>query len=179
MTELRYCRMASPVGELTIVENGGAVCALHIGAKGVKQLLHRLEQTHGAAPRHDPRSAPVARKELRAYFAGSLVRFTCPVDLSAGTAFQQRVWHTLRKIPWGRTWSYGQVAAAVGNERACRAVGSANGRNPIPIIVPCHRVVNADGGLGGFGSGLDVKKALLRLESISPSDRKTGWLVAG
>ena len=101
--------------------------------------------------------------QIVAYFAGELKRFK--VDLApVGTPFQQRVWAALCRIPYGRTASYLEVAAAIGNEKACRAVGGANGRNPIPIIIPCHRVIGKSGKLVGFSSGLDIKTRLLELE---------------
>lgn len=102
--------------------------------------------------------------QLAAYFAGELTQFE--VDLAPlGTPFQQKVWAALCRIPYGRTASYLDVATAVGNERACRAVGGANGKNPIPIIIPCHRVIGKSGKLVGFSSGLDIKTRLLQLES--------------
>lgn len=104
--------------------------------------------------------------ELDLYFSGALKRFSVPLDIQAGTAFERRVWDVLIPIPWGQTWSYSRVAAAIGQPRACRAVGSANGRNRIPILIPCHRVIRSDGSLGGYSSGLHIKKKLLELESI-------------
>lgn len=104
-----------------------------------------------------------AARQLRAYFAGKLRRFDLPLDLR-GTPFQQRVWSELLRIPFGETRSYGELARAIGNPNASRAVGAANGRNPIAIVVPCHRVIGSDGGLCGFGGGLDYKRRLLDLE---------------
>jgi methylated-DNA-[protein]-cysteine S-methyltransferase len=104
-----------------------------------------------------------ARRELDDYFAGKLTRFT--VGTAAhGTPFQQRVWAALRRIPYGATRTYGEQAAAIGSPRASRAVGLANGRNPIAIIVPCHRVIGSNGSLTGFGGGLHRKRFLLDLE---------------
>jgi methylated-DNA-[protein]-cysteine S-methyltransferase len=101
--------------------------------------------------------------QLEAYFAGALRRFDLPLDLG-GTEFQRRVWEELLTIPYGETRTYAQMATAIGNPSATRAVGSANGQNPVAIIVPCHRVVRTGGGLGGYGGGLDAKRALLALE---------------
>lgn len=103
------------------------------------------------------------RKQLAEYFAGKRTLFTIPLDLR-GTEFQIQSWKALGRIPYGTTISYGEQAQSIGNPKACRAVGSANGKNPIPIIVPCHRVVAADGSLGGFALGLKMKKQLLDLE---------------
>lgn len=120
-----------------------------------------------AAAANDPHPIlDLARAELDAYFRGGLRDFTVPVA-QEGTPFQQRVWDELRRIPFGHTISYGQLAVRVGNPAAVRAVGGANGANNIPIIVPCHRVIAADGTLGGFGGGLDRKRRLLALEHIS------------
>lgn len=103
-------------------------------------------------------------EELDAYFAGRLRVFASPVQDQQGTAFQRRVWEMLGQIPYGEVRSYKQVAANVGRPKAMRAVGNANGKNMIPILIPCHRVIHADGGLGGYGPGIHIKKRLLELE---------------
>ncbi|BEE18932.1 methylated-DNA--protein-cysteine methyltransferase [Aeromonas enteropelogenes] len=103
--------------------------------------------------------------EFEAYFAGRLQRFTLPLAAS-GTEFQQAVWQALCDIPYGETRSYGDIARAIGKPNAMRAVGAANGRNPLSIIVPCHRVIGQNGGLTGYAGGLEIKKALLQLENI-------------
>jgi methylated-DNA-[protein]-cysteine S-methyltransferase len=105
-----------------------------------------------------------AAEQLRAYFAGELRRFDLTLDLQ-GTEFQKRVWHELLNIPYGETRSYSFVAGAIGAPKGVRAVGAANGRNPIPIVVPCHRVVGANGSLVGYGGGLPLKRLLLDLEA--------------
>ncbi len=105
-----------------------------------------------------------ARQQLTEYFAGTRKDFDLPLSL-AGTEFQLRVLNELRRIPYGETTSYGDIAARIGKPKAMRAVGAANGRNPIPIIVPCHRVIGRSGDLTGFGGGLDAKQALLQLEA--------------
>jgi methylated-DNA-[protein]-cysteine S-methyltransferase len=104
-----------------------------------------------------------AERQLRAYFAGELRQFNLPLDLR-GTDFQLRVWRELESIPYGETRSYRQIAAAIGATQAVRAVGAANGANPIPIVVPCHRVIGSGGKLVGYGGGLPLKKRLLELE---------------
>jgi methylated-DNA-[protein]-cysteine S-methyltransferase len=104
-----------------------------------------------------------AARQLRAYFAGQLREFQLPLDMQ-GTDFQKRVWHQVAAIPYGETRSYLQIATAVGSPRAVRAVGAANGTNPVPIVVPCHRVIGANGKLVGYGGGLALKKRLLELE---------------
>ena len=103
-------------------------------------------------------------KQLEEYFAGERKTFDVPLDLW-GTPFQQEVWKALLQIPYGETRSYQDIAQSVGNPKAVRAVGGANGRNPVPVIVPCHRVIRSDGNLGGYGGGLDIKRDLLDLEN--------------
>ncbi len=104
-------------------------------------------------------------KQLNLYFAGQLKSFSCDLDLSRGTAFQQKVWRQLPTIPYGKTQSYRTLAEAIGRPQAFRAVGNANGRNPLPLIIPCHRVIRENGELGGYTGGLFIKKFLLDLES--------------
>ncbi len=104
------------------------------------------------------------REQLRAYFDGKLHEFTLRLN-PYGTPFQLGVWEQLRKIPYGETVSYGELAQRLGNSKASRAVGAANGRNPLPIVVPCHRVIGSNGSMTGFGGGIDVKRRLLALES--------------
>ena len=111
--------------------------------------------------------------QLQAYFAGKLQQFDVPLDLSAGTAFQQSVWQALLKIPFGTTTSYGALSNHIGKPLAVRAVGTAIGRNPIGIIVPCHRVIGADGSLTGYAGGLHRKEAFLKLESALPAVDQT------
>ena len=111
-----------------------------------------------------------AEQQLKEYFAGERTDVDLPLA-PEGTAFQRSVWAALREIPYGRTWSYGQLATRVGNPNASRAVGLANGRNPISVIVPCHRVIGANGSLVGYGGGLDRKKVLLDLERRTGHDQ--------
>lgn len=114
---------------------------------------------------YDPLITETAR-QLEAYFAGRLTDFDLPLEMR-GTPFQLRVWQELRRIPYGRTISYAELACRVGSPKGFRAVGAANGKNPIPIVVPCHRVIESNGGLGGFSCGLAYKRRLLDLESGS------------
>ncbi|MCY3968996.1 MAG: methylated-DNA--[protein]-cysteine S-methyltransferase [Acidobacteria bacterium] len=110
-----------------------------------------------------PEALSEARRQLEEYFAGERRDFDLPLS-PHGTAFQRRVWAELRRIPFGETISYGELAARIGKPTASRAVGAANGRNPLPVVVPCHRVIGSDGRLTGFGGGLPTKQALLDLE---------------
>jgi len=102
--------------------------------------------------------------QLEAYFKGALKTFTLPIDIQIGTPFQKKVWNQLQKIPYGATCAYKDIATGIQAPKAIRAVGSANGKNPLCIVIPCHRVIAADGGLGGYSGGLNIKKTLLDLE---------------
>ena len=146
--------LSTPIGELLLVSDGAALVALRFDD------ARRGEPTPGGA--EDPLIGR-ASGQLREYFAGERSSFDLPLR-PAGTPFEQRVWDELRRIPYGETTSYGEIAARIGEPAAARAVGRANGRNPIPVIVPCHRVIGADGSLTGFGGGLACKRALLDLE---------------
>jgi methylated-DNA-[protein]-cysteine S-methyltransferase len=154
----------SPIGPLTMVGSGGQLTALYMDAQRHAPDLAAAGETG------DPAAEPFASAaaQLSAYFAGELTDFDLPLA-PAGTAFQQLVWAALRQIPYGTTESYGQLAARIGRPDASRAVGLANGRNPIAIVVPCHRVIGSDGSLTGYGGGLDRKRFLLRLERASVS----------
>jgi len=107
-------------------------------------------------------------EKLKAYFRGEKVDFKETIDLSEATPFQQKVWHATRLIPYGRTFSYLKIACEIGKPGAARAIGQALGKNPLPIIVPCHRVLSSDGGLGGFTGGIEMKQYLLKLEGVLP-----------
>lgn len=123
----------------------------------------------GTAADNDPLMQE-ARRQLSLYFDGRLQQFDLPLDLR-GTPFQKRVWQALREIPYGETRSYAQLAAMVDSPKGFRAVGAANGQNPVPIVVPCHRVIESNGGLGGFSCGLAYKRRLLDLESRNKPER--------
>ena len=146
--------LTTPIGELLLVSDGEALTAVQFDD------ARRGRPTPGGA-----RGAVIteASAQLREYFAGERTTFDLPLR-AVGTPFEQGVWDELQRIPYGETTSYGELAARVGEPSAARAVGRANGRNPIPIIVPCHRVIGADGSLTGFGGGLTCKRALLDLE---------------
>jgi len=149
---MRWVVIDSPIDELSVAVDDTGVCGVHFGA------------VDGAAELSEPRlDAAVA--ELRAYFAGELTDFSLPLSVRRGSDFERAVWHQMRLIPYGEMRTYGEVAAAVGDPGAARAVGVACNRNPIPIIVPCHRIVGAGGKLVGFGGGLPRKRYLLELEA--------------
>jgi methylated-DNA-[protein]-cysteine S-methyltransferase len=154
----RFTIVASPIDELLVVAEGDAITRLHMAP----HLGRFAPQADWRRADDDPTLAE-ARGQLDQYFAGERTEFDLTLA-PVGTPFQMQVWTGLRAIPYGRTSSYGELAGRIGNPRASRAVGLANGRNPIAIIVPCHRVIGADGSLTGFGGGLDRKRALLALE---------------
>ena len=161
MTALRYRTMDSPVGQLTLA-----------GVDDRLMHLRMVDQTYepsreGWEPADNAFADAV--EQLEAYFAGERTEFALQLDL-VGTAFQRRVWAALLTIPYGETRSYGEIARQIGSPGAFRAVGLANGHNPIGIIVPCHRVIGSNGNLTGYGGGIDKKRALLEMEKarVSP-----------
>jgi len=158
---LYYDRFDTPIGPLTVAGDGHAVAHILFA-----------ENRHDARGREDwiadPAPLREAREQLLQYLHGERATFELPLA-PRGTPFQLRVWHALAGIPFGQTWSYLQLATHLGQPTATRAVGAANGRNPLPIVLPCHRVIGRDGSLTGFGGGLETKAALLRLEQRQAS----------
>ena len=154
----------SPVGPVLVaVDEDGALIRCDFGAHGeLEGFLRRLDADWEV--REDPTRTAEARRQLEAYFAVKLLQFDLPLA-PRGTPFQQEVWRQLCLIPYGETRSYGQIAEAMGRPKAVRAVGAANGANPIGIVVPCHRVIGSSGSLTGYAGGLPVKRFLLELES--------------
>jgi len=148
--------LPSPIGPLTLVARDGVLTQL-----GMEDQAHAAPVPPGS--RRDDEALAAVRTQLEEYFAGTRTAFDVPMRLE-GTGFQRAVWAQLCAIPYGTTVSYGELARRVGNPKASRAVGLANGRNPVAVIVPCHRVIAGDGSLGGYGGGLDRKRALLDLE---------------
>lgn len=161
----RYRVIDSPVGPLTLAGDGSTLLHLRMSDQS-----HEPDRS-GWEPGGDGIFEDVT-EQLEAYFAGSLRAFDIDLDL-VGTEFQRRVWAALRTIPYGETRSYGQIAEQIGSPGASRAVGLANGRNPIGIIVPCHRVIGSTGGLTGYGGGIDRKKTLLNLEKANSATAAT------
>ena len=144
----------SPIGPLTLASNGAALTQLEF--ENPKHPLPPVEPG-------DDKIIAQAKRELDAYFKGKLKAFSVPVA-PQGTEFQRKAWAALQKIPYGATRTYGQQAAVIGSPAASRAVGAANGRNPVAVIIPCHRVIGSNGSLTGFGGGMERKKFLLDLE---------------
>lgn len=161
---LRLDQFPSPVGVLTVAEREGRVCLLHFGAKKT-EARRDLSRWYPGEPLAEAECSGV-REALRRYFAGTLsVLDGIDVELN-GTPFQQQVWNGLRAIPAGTTLSYGALARRLGHQTAVRAVGAANGANPVALIVPCHRVIGTNGSLTGYGGGLDRKRWLLAHEGV-------------
>jgi methylated-DNA-[protein]-cysteine S-methyltransferase len=152
-----YCYLNSPIGDLLLAGDDDGLSLI-----GFPQGKMRHDPEPDWIFNEKPFAA--ARQQLEEYFAGNRKEFDLPLHLS-GTEFQVQVLEELQRIPYGKTTSYGDIAKRIGRPKAMRAVGAANGRNPIPIIVPCHRVIGSSGDLTGFGGGLDTKEALLRLEA--------------
>ncbi len=149
----------SPIGRLLLTSDGTALTGLYMEPSRKAQCTDGWIEDVSVAPL----SATV--RQLTEYFEGTRREFDLPLRLQ-GTAFQQRVWRELTEIPYGQTWSYGQLAHRIDKPRASRAVGLANGRNPISILVPCHRVIGADGSLTGYGGGIERKRWLLVHEGL-------------
>ena len=153
---MRYTLFDSPIGQLVLSRGDHALTAIAFSDS------KKAPEIDSSWTRDDAAFAEISR-QLRAYFAGELEQFELELA-PRGTPFQQRVWEALRTIPYGSTTTYGKLAEALGDPRATRAVGLANGRNPIPIVIPCHRVIGADGSLTGYGGGLQRKQWLLAHE---------------
>lgn len=165
-TSLATRAIATPIGDLTVVAS----------ARGVREVRWGREDDGGSRP--EPRAREHLERavsQLGEYFRGERREFDLALDLE-GTEFQRLVWGALARIPFGETRSYGVIAGEVGRPTAARAVGAATGRNPAPVIVPCHRVVGASGSLTGFAGGLDAKRALLAHEAEVAGDGREGRL---
>ena len=157
---MNYAYLDTPVGTLLIAGDAAAVLRIEfpVGGKAAKAEAGWMESPQGPVGE--------AARQLREYFAGTRTDFDLPLA-PRGTEFQRSVWRQLQEIPYGATISYGELARRVGNPQASRAVGSANGKNPLPIVIPCHRVIAGNGTLGGFGGGLPTKQTLLALEQAT------------
>lgn len=147
-----FTTLTTPIGALLIAEENGFIT----------DIARFSGDAQGMAAGETPLLAE-AKRQLTAYFEKTLAEFSLPL-MPEGTAFMRGVWEALTHIPYGETISYGELARRVGKEKACRAVGGANGKNPIMVVIPCHRVINADGRLGGYSGGLENKAVLLELE---------------
>lgn len=153
---ISYALVESPIGPLSLAADESGLRQINFAKNG-------LPAKPDSEWRENPSAFRETIRQLRAYFAGELEQFDLPLA-PEGTSFQQKVWDELCRIPYGETISYGELARRIGNPNAGRAVGLANGSNPIPIVIPCHRVIGANGKLTGYGGGLAIKETLLALE---------------
>lgn len=156
--KLNYHYLNTPIGQLCLVSDGQHLRAIEFEDR---------RSDHGADVFQSDAVIETCKNQLAEYFAGERTRFQLSLA-PAGTAFQQQVWRALAEIPFGEVRSYSDIARAINNRKAVRAVGAANGRNPLPIVIPCHRVIGSNGSLTGFAGGLPVKRALLALEGSDP-----------
>jgi methylated-DNA-[protein]-cysteine S-methyltransferase len=165
---LHYATITSPVGWILLATGPRGLLTVHFcgHAKPPEDSLQALLQPlrPGVTAVHRPDTLREMTKALRSYFQHRVPLPEFPLDLTSGTVFQQKVWSALCTIPFGETRSYGDIARLIGHPRAARAVGQACGQNPVAILVPCHRVLGQNGGLGGYAGGVEIKKALLALE---------------
>ena len=164
--KIQYTNLTSPLGDMSAVATNKGVCFLEWQDRGgVERILTRVTKRYKMplVENSDNRYLHQLKKELAEYFAGNLTEFKVTIDVT-GTPFEQKVWKNLNKIPFGETRSYAQLAELVDKPKASRAVGRANGANYLSILIPCHRVITSDGGLGGYGGKIWRKKHLLELE---------------
>jgi methylated-DNA-[protein]-cysteine S-methyltransferase len=165
-----YATLDSPIGHLLLVKSGEALSGLYM-------QVHARGPTQGAAWREDPTRFDREATQVREYFDGARTHFDLPLDL-AGTPFQRRVWELLRLIPYAETVSYGALARALGLPGASRAVGTASARNPVSIVVPCHRVIGKNGELAGYAGGVERKRWLIEWEARQSVSRATSVTLA-
>lgn len=160
-----YTSLYSPIGTVFLASTSKGICAISLDIS--EEFFLSEIKGYGIPERDDKRFIELG-KDLKDYFSGKEVDFhKYQLDISAGTEFQKKVWKKLLDIPYGKTRSYKWLAEEVGSPKGFRAVGGANGKNPIPIIIPCHRVINSDGSLGGYSGGVWIKEWLLKLEGVN------------
>jgi methylated-DNA-[protein]-cysteine S-methyltransferase len=166
LLDVAYTTADSPFGPLLLATTPRGLVRVGLPNQDADELLAELSAR--VSPRVLEAAAPLdeARRELDLYFAGKLTEFELPLDWQLSRDFRRRALRAIARIPYGKTRSYTEIATSAGNERAVRAAGTACGTNPIPVVVPCHRVLRTGGGLGGYGGGLPMKESLLRLEGV-------------
>jgi methylated-DNA-[protein]-cysteine S-methyltransferase len=171
LLDVAYADMDSPLGELLVAVTPRGLVRVAYQGEPADEILAELAERVSPRILHAPERTDPVRRELADYFAGRRRRFDTPVDWSLVRGFARGVLGATARVPFGEVTTYSAVASAAGSPRAFRAAGNALGSNPIPIVVPCHRVLHADGGLGGYAGGLDRKTYLLELEGVLPSVR--------
>jgi methylated-DNA-[protein]-cysteine S-methyltransferase len=171
LLDVAYATADSPFGPLLLATTSRGLITVGLPAYDPDEKLEELARRISPRVLEMPARLDEVRRQLDLYFDGRLRKFDLPLDWRLSRDFRLRALRAIARIPYGRTRSYMQIAASAGNERAVRAAGTACGSNPIPIVVPCHRVLRSGGGLGGYGGGLPMKEALLRMEGVLDPDR--------
>ena len=161
---LYYTSFNSPIGKIHLAATEKGLCEVGISERE-KRFVKSLQKTYKIKPVKDDAAFKELVKLLKRYFNGERIKIDIPFDFQ-GTDFEKKVWKALLKIPYGKTKTYGEIAREIGLPNGARAVGNACGKNPIPIIIPCHRVVASNGGLGGYTGGIGIKKKLLKIEKV-------------
>ncbi|PIQ99684.1 MAG: hypothetical protein COV66_11070 [Nitrospinae bacterium CG11_big_fil_rev_8_21_14_0_20_45_15] len=161
---VKFAICETPLGLTGLATSPKGLCNIKLNISCVDEFEDSLNNLHHSTPQLDPSTLLPVLRQFDDYFAGKLKKFDCPLDISQGLPFQRSVWSALLKVPYGETRSYQWLADAIGNPKACRAVGTANGKNNLPIVIPCHRIIRKNGDLGGFTGGLHLKSFLLDLE---------------
>ena len=166
LLDVAYANVDSPFGPLLLAATPRGLVRINLPAYDPEETLEELATKVSPRVLEAPAKLDEARRELDLYFEGKLTEFDLPIDWQLTGGFRGKVQHAINRIPYGQTRTYTEMARSAGNERAVRAAGTACGSNPIPIVVPCHRVLRSGGGLGGYGGGLPMKEALLKLEGV-------------
>jgi methylated-DNA-[protein]-cysteine S-methyltransferase len=166
LLDVAYANVDSPFGPLLLAATPRGVVRINLPVQDTEEALEELAAKISPRVLEAPNKLDKARRELDLYFEGKLTEFDLPIDWRLTGGFRGKVQRAINRIPYGETRTYTDMARSAGNERAVRAAGTACGTNPIPIVVPCHRVLRSGGGLGGYGGGLPMKEELLRLEGV-------------
>jgi methylated-DNA-[protein]-cysteine S-methyltransferase len=175
LLDVAYATVDSPFGPLLIAATPRGLVRVNLPASDPEETLEELAERISPRVLEAPARLDDARRELDLYFEGKLTEFDLPLDWRLTDGFRKKVQRAIARIPYGQTRTYTDMARSAGNERAVRAAGTACGSNPIPIVVPCHRVLRSGGGLGGYGGGLPMKEALLALEAAGNASRTDGY----
>lgn len=162
-----YTIFKSPIGEILATRTERGLNFMTFPKNRWQRFFSALKKDENIVLIRDDRKFSKLGNNLKAYFSGRKVQFEGEFDLRGGTDFQKKVWRAMQKIPFGQTRSYGWLARQVGGKNKARAVGATCGSNPLPIVIPCHRVLREDGGLGGYGGGLGIKRKLLKIEGVN------------
>jgi methylated-DNA-[protein]-cysteine S-methyltransferase len=175
LLDVAYATVDSPFGPLLIASTPRGLVRINLPTYDPEETLEELAARISPRVLEAPARLDEVRRELDLYFEGKLTEFDLPIDWQLTDGFRKKVQRAINRIPYGQTRSYTEMARSAGNERAVRAAGTACGSNPIPIVVPCHRVLRTGGGLGGYGGGLPMKEALLQLEGARGTSRTGGY----